>query len=210
MWGRCVINFVTLLWQQNEHSHDFSRMYDETWAEKLYRGFKRHYDGPFRFVVFTDQEREFSEPVEQRRLASRVPSYSDCIQAFELNEPSIIVGLDTIITGDITPLVEHCFTSNKIALPRDPFNPKQACNGVTLVPAGQREIWTRHDGENDMGWLRMQPHDYIDDLFPGKVLSYKRHVKFDGLGDARIVYFHGRQKPHEIYNEVPWVREHWV
>lgn len=59
-----------------------------------------------------------------------------------------------------------------------------------------------------MEWVRRFAHRFIDDLFPGQVLSYKGAVKRQGLGDARIVYFHGREKPHELPH-VGWIREHW-
>lgn len=59
-----------------------------------------------------------------------------------------------------------------------------------------------------MDWLRRQPHAVIDDLFPGQVVSYKGHVMQHGLGDARIVYFHGFEKPHELHLE--WINRNWT
>jgi hypothetical protein len=47
---------------------------------------------------------------------------------------------------------------------------------------------------------------------PGEVVSYKGQVKKHGLGDARIVYFHGHEKPPEAMCTRPgrWIKEHWV
>ncbi len=36
-----MLTVATLFWQPNVASRDFSRCYDESWVEKLYRGFRR-------------------------------------------------------------------------------------------------------------------------------------------------------------------------
>lgn len=121
----------------------------------------------------------------------------------------ILVGLDTVVVGSIDHLAKYCLRDDvKLALPRDPYARERACNGVALIPAGQQYIYRNWKGENDMEWLRKQPHDFIDDLFPGQVVSYKGTVRKDGLGAARIVYFHGDQKPGQLKG-VPWVEQHW-
>lgn len=121
----------------------------------------------------------------------------------------ILVGLDTVVTGNCDHLVDYCYTAEHFALPRDPYNKAQACNGVALVPAKHGHIGHDHNGENDMEWVRKFPHNYIDDLFPGQVNSYKGHVESYGLGDTRICYFHGMKKPHQLSRE-PWIKKHWV
>lgn len=206
MTDLCV---VTLLWDANDESYAFSSMYDESWVEKLYRGFRRNLTLPFEFICFTDRERAFAEPVTQYRITSKKPSYADCIEPYRLGRPMILVGLDTVVTGNVDHLARHCLESPMIAVPRDPFFPETVCNGVALVPEGHEWIWARHRGENDMDWIRsLARKEVIDDLYPGHVVSYKGHVMFEGLGDARIVFFHGEQKAHQI-NE-PWIREHWI
>src|SRR6185312_8769524 len=115
---------------------------------------------------------------------------------------------DTVVTGDVSHLANYCMTAKKIALPRDPYQPDISCNGVALIPAGQQHIYRNWRGENDMEWVRKHPHDLIDDLFPSQVVSYKAHVKKNGIGDARIVYFHGYEKPHEVKEH--WINQHWT
>lgn len=200
---------VTLLWDANDGSYAFSSMYDESWVEKLYRGFRRNLTLPFEFICFTDRERTFAEPVTQYRITSKKPSYADCIEPYRLGRPMILVGLDTVVTGNVDHLARHCLESPMIAVPRDPFFPETVCNGVALVPEGHEWIWARHRGENDMDWIRsLARKEVIDDLYPSHVVSYKGHVMFEGIGDARIVYFHGEQKPHQL--DEPWIREHWI
>jgi hypothetical protein len=203
-----MITIATLLWDANKNSHSFSAHYTELDVEKLYRGFARNLSLPFEFVVFTDRKRDFAEPVGQQRIKAEVPDYSSCIDPFILGEPMILVGLDTVVTGNIDHLAKHCLDGKGYALPRDPYKPHIACNGVALVPAGMERVALEHDGQNDMDHCRSYPHQFIDDLYPGHVVSYKGHVKKHGLGDARIVYFHGQEKPHQL-NE-PWLKEAWV
>lgn len=204
-----MLTVATLLWQPNDKSLPFSRMYNETWVEKLYRGFRRNLTVPFRFVVFTDRAYSFDAPeIETHLLRDPKPSYATCIEPYVLDDPMILVGLDTVVTGNIDHLAEYCLAADTIALPRDPYRMQQACNGVALVPAGNAHVYTRHNGENDMEWMRAQPHRFIDDLFPGHVVSFKGKAK-RGLGDARIVYFHGKEKPHELPN-IDWISKHWA
>ena len=203
-----MITIATLLWQPNSHSRDFSKAYTGEWVDRLYRSFAKHTTRPFRFVCFVDREYTFIEPVIQERIRDPKPSYATCIEPYRLNEPMILVGLDTVVTGNIDHLIDHCLTTDKFALPRDPYNKKQACNGVALVPVGHRHVWEGHTDQNDMVWVRQFPHDYIDDLFPGQVVSFKGDVLKNGLGDARIVYFHGEPKAASM-THLPWIKENW-
>jgi hypothetical protein len=201
-----VIHVVTLLWAPNRHSFDFSRMYDESWVEKLYRGFNRNLTQPFRFVCFVDREREFAEDIVQVPIRG-VPSYASCIQPYELGKPMILVGLDTVVTGNCDHLAEYALTQRRFAMPRDPFYPHLVCNGVGLVPEGHDRVAWDHLGQNDMDWIRANNPAVIDDIFPGHVVSFKGHVQANGLGNARIVYFHGEHKAHELDDD--WIKEHW-
>jgi len=202
-----MVVIACCLWEPTEQSYDFSRCYSEQWVERLYDGFARNTTRDFEFVCFVDKERTFTRPITQVTLERRPIGYGSCIEPYKLDRPMIMVGLDTVVTGNVDPLIDYCLTGRRILLPRDPFFPEMACNGVALVPAGNRAVFDRWNGENDMEWMRAWPHDLIEHHFPGMVESYKGHVRQQGLGDARIVYFHGKEKPHELEHD--WVREHW-
>jgi hypothetical protein len=203
-----MLHVATALWDANKHSLDFSRAYDESWVEKLHAGFRRHLTWPFHFVVFTDRPRQFSAGIDQEMLQAAEPDYGSFTEPYRLNMPMILCGLDTIVTGRINQLASYCISADRIALPRDPYSPARACNGVALVPAGQRQVFDEWRGENDMEWIRQQPHRFIDDLFPGHVVSYKGHARQAGLGDARMVYFHGQEKPHQLAG-IDWIDREW-
>lgn len=207
-----MINICTILWAPNEHSASFSH-YTEEHVEKLYRGFARNLTMPWTFHVWVDQPRKvYLWNTKFHRITNPAPDYRDCLQLYELDAPSIHVGLDTVITGNIDHLAQWCLeqpSGSPVALPRDPFHWSRACTGVHLVPAGNGHIWQPDKITNDMEHMRAQPHVFIDDLFPGQVQSWKAAVKLNGkLDDTRICYFHGDDKPGQI--KEPWILEHWV
>lgn len=208
-----MITIACALWAPNKHSFAFSTHYTEADAEKLYRGFQRHLTLPFRFVCFTDTPRTFAEPILQEPIEGE-PNYSAVLQPFKLNEPMILVGLDTIVVGNCDHLAAYAIGGGKLAVPRDPFFPQTVCNGVTLAPGGHAWVWNdRPSDKTDMDWIReiWQRGDaaVIDDLFPGQVVSFKGDVKKNGLSDeTRIVYFHGVDKPHQLPH-VGWIARHW-
>lgn len=198
----------SLLWEPNKHSHPFSKVYNEAWVEKLYDGFARNLSVPFRFRLFTDRFRDYGRPIEQERLEHKPITYGSCIEPFKLNEPSIIVGLDTVIVRNIDNMAKYCLTGEAVAVPRDPNHADRVCNGVALVPGGNRQIYDAWKGENDMAFLRATKGlKLTDDLFPGQLISYKAHYRKNGLGDARIVYFHGQPKMDAIRDEE--ILRHW-
>lgn len=203
----------SVLWDANVRSEEFSRCYTDLWAIKLFRGFDRNLTVPHRNVLFTDRKRDLPKSIEQivqPDLGSN--GYGDCVRPFELNEPMIFVGLDTVIVGNIDKLARWCIEGKgkKLALPKHPYE-DWSINGVVLVSGGQRHIYDTWRGENDMKWMRSFPHDRIDEIWPGKVVSYKAHVRAKGgvPSTARIIYFHGNPKMQDCGHE-PFIREAWV
>lgn len=209
-----MINIACAYWTANRLSKQFSRHYTEADVCALYRGFKKHLTVPFRFICWSERERDYAEPgIEQRRLRDEQPSYGSLTQCYELNEPTIMVGLDTVIVGNCDHLSAYCIGADKPAVPMDPFFPQTVCNGVTLVPGGNDWLWTEWPGNNDMDWIRDNWKAgriaAFDALFPGQVVSYKAVVREHGLTeDTRIVYFHGECKMHELPH-VGWIARHW-
>lgn len=204
-----LLTVVSCLWDANVASQSFSRCYSESWALKLFNAFRRNLTVDHRAVLFTDRERNLPDWIEQDQLLADPPGYGSMIEPFRLAEPMILVGLDTVIVGNIDHMARYCLEADRIALPRDPYQPARSINGVALVPKGFAHVAAQWGGENDMEWLRRFDTAFIDDLWPGHVLSLKFHKVRDlGLQDARIVYMHGRPKQDEL-GHLGWVREHW-
>lgn len=209
-----MLHVACCLWDANEKSQEFSRCYDESWVEKLYRGFKRNLSEPFRFVVFTDRERRFHHgKIEQERLATIVPDYGCLIEPFKLNAPTIICGLDTVVVRNLDHMAYYCQVGTRIAAPVHPTKPQWGVlNPVVFVPKGHRAVFDEWRGENDMEWLRTRDCVDASRLWPGQLLSLKLNIVPHGStapADARVIYFHGRKKPHEL-DHVGWIKKHWV
>ena len=198
-----MISVATVFYKPREEDGvpKFARCYTWEWVEKLYRGVARNYSHPFNFSVFTDTFYLTTLPINQYKL--RRTKWDQALKqlyGFKA-ERLALFGLDTIITGSLDELFSY---NGDLLVPRDPYNPSEPCNAVVLCP-------TRRDIEyatgTDMSVLKKFPHDFMDDLYPKQVVSYKCHVQANGVGDARIVYFHGEPKPHNL--DLSWVKEHW-
>lgn len=208
--GRRLINICTLLWEPNEKSHEFSRAYTNEWAAKLFSGFRRNLSVPHRFVLFTDMRRNLPKDITQIVEPDLgVNGYGDCTRPFRLNQPMILLGLDSLVIANVDKLARWCLDNpGKLALPKHPFE-EYSINGVVLWGGHNPRIYDDWRGENDMDWIRTFPHERIDELWPGKVVSYRAHVRPNGVGKARIVYFHGRLKFNELLKD-PFIKAHWV
>ncbi len=204
-----MLTIACCFWDINANTFQHSKCYDESWVDKLYRGFARNLTKPFHFVCFTERPRTFCDGVEQRLLRTDPPDCGCLIEPFQIEGPLIVVGLDTVIVGNIDHLAEYCERADRVALPRDPYVPGRSINAVALVPPNHTHVFADWRGENDMAWLRTYPWNPIDDLWPGHVVSLKFHdVRRQGLQKARVVYFHGKPKMHDL-TKLDWIKEHW-
>ena len=225
------MRYVSILFQPKQatdlpHS---GGIYTPDWAGKLWRGIDRnsagaecrvlgefHRDDPsfFERVPLVYPERDWSSLMEMFRPEVVGP------------EGAILLGLDTIIVGDLTPLEEACKGLSCVA-PLDPYRKPEICNAVVYVSQEKaEEVWSKwvaerdkalHDAKyrmmgkfSEMMWLRehLNPDAYWDDLVPGAIQSFKVDLnQGPPRRDTKMVYFHGRHKPHQV--KQGWVAEHW-
>lgn len=226
-----IPTIITAFFKSSGAVPNYSRCFDHTWVSKLYRGCMRHLPEQFRFICLSDYDGlSFEEPIEVIPLSGE---YEGCHHLMEAYRPDIIckgvrivMGLDTMIVGSLKELAMY---GGHFAAPKDPYHPETICAGCLLVgPCGAARIWkawketgpigywgrTKESGfPSEMVWMRkhlpFEP-DLLDSVFPGQVVSYKVHVRANKRcpPNARVVYFHGRQKPHEVKDS--FVRQHWV
>lgn len=195
-------------------------IFDEMWVERLYRGIKRNTTRDFRFVCFTDKEYTFQEPIEQVRFKLPYRNMLSLLEPFSEDFGRVVfMGLDTIITGNIDELMDY---DGPFAMLKDPLIPDTSCSGVMSFPytpevwravmnaygAGDLESHRLMGWMSDMMFLNTVSHVHLDDYVSG-IYSYKAHIRGDKklLRDAKIVYFHGKEKPHELSES--WVDQHW-
>jgi hypothetical protein len=203
-----TVTISTVLWDANEKTEENSRCFTDVWAHRFFNGFRRNITLPTRCVLFTDRRRDLPAWIEQIIQPDLgCNGYGDCVRPFQLNEPMIFAGLDTIVVGHCDKFARYCLESRVIALPKHPYEPV-SINGVVFCPAGQRRIFDEWRGENDMKWMRRWPHASMDNLWPGRIVSYKARVRGRGQGNAAIIYFHGKPKMHEALGD-PVVAAAW-
>jgi len=148
------------------------------------------------------------------------PGWWCTTELFRLKGPVVVVGLDTVFVGDITPLFEMAVNcpSDEFYMIR-PFNPREKWasgimiwNGdwewmfssfnpsieIPLYDLEQRRVWDKIEG---MG-LTIR---CVQDEFLG-VYSYKHHCRSRGRPpkDARVILFHGQPRPDQCSE--PWIR----
>lgn len=205
-----MLTVCSLLWDANDKSEKFSLAYTDDWAVKLFNGFRRHLTIPHRCVLFTDRRRNLPDFIEQKvwpDLGKR--GYADCVTPYSMNVPMILVGLDTLIIGNIDKMGRWCLENpGKLALPKHPYR-DFSINGVQLWGGHDIRIFRDWNGENDMDWMRGFEHVRIESLWANAVCSWKAHC-FNGVPPkgTRIVYFHGDRKFPKLRKE-PLIRAHW-
>lgn len=180
------------------------------------------------FVCFTDNSRGLHPGIEARPLPEGVIGWWNKLYLFkeglfDKGERIIFLDLDTIITGDITDLLSY---KGQFAILKD-FNwavgPvfQRYAPGMMMWEAGfGHDIWETYEAAGypttlrlgDMDWInnifgqQNYKPDLIQELFPGRVVSYKVHARDKIPEEASVVCFHGKPRPHQACG---WVQEYW-
>lgn len=117
--------------------------------------------------------------------------------------------LDTMIVGDLTEIAR----ARPLTTLTDFYHPDRIASGMMYLPWFCRaEIWRAWiaDPEAHMRKFRGGDGDFLrsiwgqsperwQDSVPGQVVSYKAHVRGNGVpAKARVVCFHGHPRPREI------------
>jgi glycosyltransferase involved in cell wall biosynthesis len=171
---------------------------------------------PWRFVCFTDDPAGVN--AECRPLPD-LDGWHNKIYLFKpgLFEPGERIAffdLDTLIMGSLDEVVGY---RGKFATLRDFWRPDGLGPAVILWESGAHpEIWTEYEKagypkleRGDQEWLESLnlQSDILQDIFPGKFLSYKTHCNPYPAQDAAVVCFHGYPRPHECTQK--WVQDTW-
>lgn len=99
---------------------------------------------------------------------------------------------------------------------RDFYRPDGYGSGVMLWNEEQPQVWDEwvkrpfYHPLGDQGWMEMwvEKADRLQDVFPGKFVSYKAHCRGGLPEGAAAVCMHGHPKPHQVADE--WVQQHWL
>ena len=215
----------------------------------LARMVKRHLTAPHRFICITDEPGDYGAdvdvvPLPEEALAlaeirtpegAQFPSsyrrlWSFSREAAVLGERLLMLDVDCVITGDITPLVERDddFTGWR---PRRAWgrDQKRLGGGTWLLRAGSKaQVWDtfRTDPMRAIQRAREAGHRGSDQAILSWMLYDEQHIWPADCGiyasqdmlrpsrhavlprDARIVHFNGHSKPWAC-KRIPWVAEHY-
>lgn len=196
----------------------------------LYNGVKRFVQKPFKFVCFTNElliginkeiEIRSFPLIVQDGVLPRMYMFSEDAGLF--GHQVLCLDLDVVIVGDLKPLVDY----NGLFCTRSKFkkDEQHKLDGdIISFQAGRTTedlFWKPflHNKDKiiektkgrERYWIRdvaLAFADRWEKICPGKVVSYKHHVRGRGLKkDMSIVSCHGLPRPHQIKDN--WVKQYW-
>lgn len=169
----------------------------EDYVSHLLAGVAKHYAGKAKFHVLRDGPASWWAKLQMFEPGR-----------FPKGERVVYFDLDTVITGDLTDLMDY---DGPFAGLRDQWRRGELGSGVMSWTAGEADhIWTNwqeagcptDDPRGDQRWItqHMPTAIRLQDILPGQLGSWK--ANFGGnagnIGkDTRVVYFHGEPRPHE-------------
>lgn len=177
-------------------------------VQELRAGVRKHLLSDHRFVCLSD----VAVPgVDTVPLPHAWPGWWAKICLFR---PGIFSGrvlyldLDSVVVGSLEEIASY---NGRLAMLSDFFEPEKPASGVMAWEAGEgasaynlfvgdpRAVMGTLHGDQD--WLArglLLPPKRLQDLFPGQLVSWKRHCSAGIPEGARIVSFHGRPRPWEV------------
>lgn len=222
--------------------------YSSEYVDKLYRGLKRHSSTPFLFHCFTDDPRDIAEPdvITHPLPFSQLTGWWNKLYLFSddiglpKGDTMLYFDLDTLIVGNVDPIMQY--SPQKLVTLRDFYQVKkhgpkaaEVGSGILMWKKGDcQSIWLRFM-ENPQKIMRLfkvsgdqkfiegvvSSRMYWQDLFPGKVVSFKVHCQQGLPEQASIICYHGKpnipESAHTSFNDgmckstpQPWILEHWI
>lgn len=220
------ITVVTFFWVGDRWIKDGNSL---DYINRLYRGVKRNLSHLKGFVLFSNEKGlSLDNGIEQRRF--EMPSKKGVLPRMwmyskdaQLSGQILSLDLDLVIVGSL----DNMSTYRGDFIVRSKFAPNQQHKAdgdiIGFRAEANFDIWEKFTsnikyaenitGGRERWWLRevRDCKDRWQNLFPGEILSYKRHVRNKG-GDlpmgARIISCHGHPRPHEINER--WRKENWI
>lgn len=187
--------------------------FTDEYVTRLCDGVARHCSVSYRFVCLTDQK---IGGVTCIPLAQEWPGWWNKLQLFrEFKGPTVYFDLDTVIVGDLNEILvnHHGFSA------LSDFNKGTFASGVmawsgdysflyddfslSMIPKYSKSMaaW------GDQGYIaeRLFGFDSLQELHPGRFVSYKKHVRKEGRvpEGTSVVCFHGKPRPHQVGWKLP-------
>jgi hypothetical protein len=169
----------------------------EDYVSHLLSGVAKHYKGEAKFHVLREGPASWWAKMQMFE-PGRFPKGERCVY----------FDLDTIITGDLTDLMEY---DGPFAGLRDVWQPGQMGSGVMTWTSGELDhVWNAwveagkptDDPRGDQAFItqHMPMAMRLQDLLPDQLGSWKANFGMNAANigpDVRAVYYHGEPRPHE-------------
>jgi hypothetical protein len=182
--------------------------FDDEYVERLRQGVEVNCSAPHNFVVV--------KPV--RPLISVANKFWIKLEIFRkglFNGPVVYLDLDTILVSDVTDIFTYPW---KFMMGHHwiHYDKRWAASGIMawdgtkdlshldVLVTNEMAVHYRTQGAvrwGDQGFIEDnvgQPIELLQDAFPDRYVSYKRHCMDNVPDAASIVAFHGSPRPHEI------------
>jgi hypothetical protein len=201
----------------------WGKMYGPRYVNTLFDMVRRNLQAGFagKFVCFTDDPTGLDEGIETRSLPGDLQGWWNKLylfspEAFEKGERVLYFDLDTAITGPLDAIAAY---RGPFAILTDVYRQGGLQSSVMGWEAGKWDfIWSdwvnfgKLDYEGgDQTWIehvvRRDKLYLWQDLFPGKLRSYKVDCRTQIPRGTSVVFFHGHPRPHEVLSG--WVPEVW-
>lgn len=236
-----VLSFVTWLWAPQP---GYRSTFDATAVNTLFRMVDRHFSAPHRKICVTNLPKGIDPSIEivkdtedfahvQNPHGSHNPSCYRRLRMFKrdaadvFGERFVSLDLDTVITGDLTPLFDRP-EDFVIWGQADPRSKGWVNGSLMMLTAGARpQVWeqfnprlsplaTKRAGSfgSDQGWLgHVLGRKEATWSTADGVYSYRVHIAPNGNvlpKNARLVAFHGKHDPWSYHcMQVPWIQAHY-
>jgi hypothetical protein len=171
----------------------------------------------FKFTVFTDDPDDYQDIHKRPLPHAGLNGWWNKLALFKKDlfpagETIIYVDLDTVITGSLDDIVKY---DGKFAILRDFYRYNGFGSGVMIWNGDWSYIWDSWDiagmpeiHGGDQAWIEqvVNKPDLLQNVFPGRFVSYKVHASQSIPKGASVVCFHGLPRPHEVTG---WVEQFW-
>lgn len=204
--------------------------YDVSYVNHIANSISEHVSIPYEFVCLTDATDGFCTNVHKIiQLEHNFPKWWGKLELFKPDKFStdrvFYIDLDTIIVDNIDDIMQY--TGDFFGL-KDFYKLQGLGSGLMAWGASNTFIQRiyhefmrnptanmnnhRYGDQEFIGKLVARSMDYVQELYPRKIVSYKKDC-VDPYGnvhipdDAAIICFHGRPRPHQA--NFPEIQEHW-
>lgn len=165
----------------------------------------------YQFICYTDCI-EYMPRVRSLSLENNWPGWWSVPEVFRNLGPTVVVGVDTVITGNIDGLFQLAIDSGKddFWMIRSFRKPYRTISGIMVWNGdwswlyrefSYQMISTKLRGEEDYTNLQLKTKGIIpkivQDSFPG-VYSWKRNCENGVPVDSKVLVFHGHPRPFEV------------